>query len=482
MLGTEVAIQTLCERLNWPVRFARWQSARQIAALFSSSQRKQVEEIWLNWLGARKFESEVVAGLSVLFAIEPDSLPPADAVLNSILKPSILADHIVHFLYERSLENWHDAHSGSAPFGYIPDDYFESHKTQVVPPILGNELERLQRETGLPFSEQWAFEWQSLMNQTSSIYSSFPYYFVDSAHNRQGIACQVSQSQCNVFRSAFLRTLAHATSEWGMPKENAKVLASFCLPISKDLISLTPVIRPQWLGDLPERCSEPDAPIESLVRELIKPNAGTNGMRAVSLRIPLRKDVAEYGELVVESFFASDDFVPNTKFSNHRPLSLLRPKSDFSAVEGTLFVQEPEDIFIPGDRGSCISMCSDVWPQHLGFWQFDYGHLGFSFPTAFVCGKPIESKLVEDRIEFLSSEGTLGHWKTWNDDWTVAYPKGGRTRCGGLTELSNQVIEEASGRLGMELFWRVKLILWDKQSDYEPQTRTARSILFSEAP
>jgi hypothetical protein len=239
-LKPEHVMRVLLERLNWPVRFVRWRAAKEYADLLSSPQRKVATRVYLDWLKNRKLESEVVSGLSILLGMEPGSLPRAEEVKANIHKSSILADFLFQRVYHKVLGGWVTANSGAAPRDYEPDKYFDEHKGQFVPLLLYNEFKRLEEDHGLPFIQQWAYEWRKVMNETGSPHSSFPYHFMDAAKSRAGIVGQFSQAQCSVYRSAYLRTLSFAVQEWEMPRNDALFVDQRgCLTFRKNAASQT---------------------------------------------------------------------------------------------------------------------------------------------------------------------------------------------------------------------------------------------------
>jgi hypothetical protein len=479
MLSSAHAIRTLIERLNWPVRFARWRAAKELAGLLSSPQRDAALETLFEWLETRSFETEVVAGLTIFLCAQRKELPPAETVRCRIKKSSILAELLFQRLYGEPLGGWGDAHSGPAPLGFSPDRYFEKHIGQVIPGILSTELERLEQQTGLPFHAQWAFEWQSLMDATNAPYSSFPYHFVNSSGPREGLSAQVSQVQCDVYRSAFLRTLSFAVSEWGMPSRAAAFPSAFCLPLSDDIHSLMPISRPAWLGDVPEKCSKPGAKLEKLVRQLVKPNIGTKGMSPISLRVPISTTIAEFGELRIETFLVTDDFVPNDEFEDRHPRLLFWHSPNFASFEGLLPNASFEDFRFEGTAGSCVPMCLDVWPSHFGFWQNDYVRLGFAFPAPYLFSDVLGVECVRGWVGFSSKGRRAGYWKTWHDNWAPIEPVEGHTRCGGLTELRTQILDEAAEKFDMRMAWQVTVKTWERTSEFSAPKPTTRSAFFN---
>ena len=142
---------------------------------------------------------------------------------------------------------WASAHSGEALEYFTIEKYFDDYKRSHVPQIFCDDIEWLERTTGLPFARQWAYEWRQVMDATRSPYSGFPYYFIDASLRQSGIGGQFSQPQCDVYRSAYLRTLAFAVSEWNMPLRTAVSYSANCLPLNPGLLNVRPIKRPKWL-------------------------------------------------------------------------------------------------------------------------------------------------------------------------------------------------------------------------------------------
>ena len=469
-------MQILIERLNWPVGFVRWQSAKAFASLFSSPQRDLANKVFLDWLQSRQFEMEVVAGMSVLLFVAPSDIPSADDVRRNISKPSILADFIFHKVYGRTLLNWLDGHSGPTPSEFQPDKYFEKHQGQAIPLILSKDFEHLQEITGRPFMEQWAFEWRKLMDETNAPYSTYPRHFVDKLMSREGVSGVFHQSQDAVYRSAFLRTLAFAVQEWNVFPSDLIEFAARCLPLSKVLHLIHPIKRPLWLKDVPEKCCKSNNSLEKLTRRIIKADIGSKGMRPVSLRIPISNTFAEFGELSIESFFVTDDFVPESQFVDEYPDSMYW--SIMNHIERLLPKEDMEKHRMSGVTGSCVPVCLDAWAPTIGFWQNNYVCNSFVLPAPYVFDKPLCVESTKGWLSFTSAQKRIGSWKTWNDNWIPVYANGGHPRCGGLTELKTALLNESAKRLDMSLAWRVKLKLWERKNTYDPPELAARSSFF----
>jgi len=460
----------LVERLNWPVRLVRWRAAREYAALLTSKEfYRPALDVYLEWLSTRTFESEVTSALAVLLCTPEDGLPAFNAVRGYISRPSLLADAMLQFVYGpgKVKGGWEKSHSGPAPPSFVAEEFFLNHKSAHVPPALGSRLEDLEKESGLPFMTQWAFEWRSLMDTTKAPHSGFPYFFVDFALHRSGITGQFSQRQCDVYRSAFLRTLACAVDHWKMPVPRAGRAALECLPINRGLAEIDPIQRPVWLHDVPERCCNPGAQLEPLVRELTKPGLGRPGMRPVSLKVPISADQYEFADLFVSGVLATEDYASDPSWEHRNSRALPWILEDAVSFAGKVDEEKIEDFLLRGTCGKCVPLCLDVLPLPLGFWQGDFFAAGIALPAPYVFVDAISYDCRGDRIEVTADRTLAGSWTVWYDRWTPLYAHGGGdTRCGMLTELRPADIDDAAKRHAMRLGWIVELRIWKRKTDY----------------
>jgi hypothetical protein len=480
MMTDEQVMRVLLDRLNWPVRLARWQTAREFAKLLESRQHLIAVKVYLEWLRSRKFEMEIVSGLAVLLCTETKSLPPGDEVKRSIRKPSILADFLFQKIYRKALGGWLRAHSGEAPALFAPEAYFEKYQGQVIPLSLHADFERLEQRGGLPFLQQWAFEWRKLMDATNSPYASFPYYFIDGADSRTGVSGSFSQAQCNVYRSAFLRTLSFAVQRWGMPRDLAVMVSCRCLPLNTGLESLQPTRRPNWLDDIPEKCCKPGARLEPLVRRILKPNIGAGGMRPVALQIPVSSNVVEYGELSIESLFVTTDYVQPPEPEEDHKHTMLWGLDDLISFTGPLDEQDADEFRFSGSHGSAIPVCLGAWPIYLGFWQGEYVHMGINMPAPYNFSSAPVVGFKRGRMTLSSDKKIVGCWSLWNDNWSSLHPPQGRTRCGGVAQMATDSLKNSAVGRGMDLAWKVHLKIWQRQTEYGELTMTTRSLFFRE--
>src|SRR3546814_9870629 len=96
----------------------------------------------------------------------------------------------------------------------------------------------LERTSRRPFMRQWAFEWQKLQERTGVPRTEYPYYFDSFAEVRSGIIGQYIQGQGELYRSAYLRTLALAVERWRLPAGLAETHAMDVVPAVPGLFEI----------------------------------------------------------------------------------------------------------------------------------------------------------------------------------------------------------------------------------------------------
>lgn len=471
----------ILERLNWPVRFARLQAAREYAKLLADpSFGSTALQTYLAWLKERRTESETCSGLAVLFAAERSHLPSRAVLTQNIVHPSMLADFMLKEVYGplASVDDWTSQHSGEAPPSFEAPAYFLRNRTAQIPSSLGDELTRLEKMSRLPFMKQWAFEWEKTSTAAAAPLSGFPYHFLDASIERSGVSAQIDQRQGDIYRSAYLRTLHCAVDLWNMPLDVAYTAACKCLPLVRGLVDIERAGRPRWLGELPDACASEAAPLEPIIRQILKAAAGSGALVPVHLRTPLSLDISEFSSLTVSCALLSDDYVPV-------------PDADIadlggSAWElpiGSLFSGQPprlnaEDRFQPAVQGKRLPLCVEVFPFPFGYWLGDLFHLGLGLPASYAFPQPISYRCADGGIVTEASRQPVGRWTIWNDHWTNLYPKGGNTRCGCVSELRPEHIANAAQRFGLRVGWTADLKIWSREKSYDELKLLRKSIHF----
>lgn len=237
----------LIARLGWPTVSARWWTMQELASRLGDPSKKEATEVaLLEQLRSRRLEAEVTETLCVFWmAARGHGYAPPAELAGSLSKPSLLSDLFLDYLGLPVPQI--DAGLMVAPKDFeIPDD-FEGVQGIDLPRIFRTNLNRLVRQTRLPFLRQMAFEW----TQNRAAYPETPYQG-DTWHFTRplgdGFSGQTSARSALRSISAYLRTLAVAEKFWKMPSALAYSEALLALPVHPTLAFLKPR-RPDWFPD-----------------------------------------------------------------------------------------------------------------------------------------------------------------------------------------------------------------------------------------
>lgn len=471
-----LALSFLFQRLKWPVPMSRWRTAKEIRNLLNNpSTRSSTTDALLDYLDRCRTESEVCEILTIVFLTSPDARPTHTALVSQVRCPSILADIILERTYGRGrgIGGWAQAHSGRAPADFEGGSYFEEHKCAHVPPIFVSNLRKLERVSGYPFLQHWAYEWKSLRDKLDTRFTRYPHYFDNVSDIRAGIIGQYWQRMREIYLSAYLRTLAYAVSEWRMPQTVAE---GYCVEMAHGIAGLfdvEPGARPAWLSDVPERFCAPGVDFTPLVRQLVQ-TARAEGMRLVSLDTPVASSVQKFAKLTLSAHLVTPDYeLPEDAF--------LYEKMPWLPIADTLELKGPpaeitiEEASTKGKTGSEVPVCNCLFPIPFGTWQSDYLAVGLSISAPYAVPST-EIRCTHENIDCIAPDGKIAsRTQIWNDNWAPPYPKGGSTRCGTATMIDEAVLATAQRRLGRNLAWFASLRIWDRKTEYGEYAESRRT-------
>lgn len=477
-----ISLSFLFQRLKWPVPMSRWRTAKEIRNLLNDPiTRSSTIDALLNYLDQCRTESETCEILTIVFLTAPTARPTRIELTSRIHCPSILADIILERIYGhgQGIDGWRHAHSGQAPVDFEGGSYFEEHKTAHVPPILMNNLRKLEQTSGYPFLQHWAYEWKILCDKLGTHYTGYPHYFDNAADARAGIIGQYWQRMREAFLSAYLRTLAYAVSEWRLPQ---RISEGYCLDIVHGIagfFDVEPGARPTWLSDFPERFCNPDADFAPIVRELMQ-TARTDGMVLVSLNTPLTSSVQKFADLAISAHLVTADYeLPDDAFLYEKMSPLLVENTfELKGPPAEITVEEANTEGITGDE---VAVCTCLMPIPFGTWQSDYFSIGLKIPAPYTVPNT-KILCTHERIDCITSNGKIASsTRIWNDDWTPTYPKGGATRCGTAAMIDQEVLAEAMERLDRKIAFFVQLRIWDREKEFGDYSKSKRTFFLRDS-
>lgn len=239
------ALPLLVERLHWPVPRVRWEAARALAGLIRSGD-SAAKVALLNWSANQHLEADAVIVPSILQAFSLAAHFSFDEVHKAITAPSILSDALLGALYPAEAYKLFASRLDFTVNVAVDSNakrLFAEGIGKLVPRVFDSILRNEQKQTRLPFLEQWRGEWTALCNQYADPYTLSPHFFFAGDRGTTG---SLDVRQRSVFVSAFLRTLHCAQLQWGMPPSYAVGLANFALPFNGGLAEFEASPRPEW--------------------------------------------------------------------------------------------------------------------------------------------------------------------------------------------------------------------------------------------
>ena len=229
-----------------------------------------------------------------------------------------------------------------------------------------------------------------------------------------------------------------------------------------------PEPRPAWLADLPEQFCNQRANFRCLGIELLKA-AKTDEMRLVSLNTPIALSVQKFGNLTLSAHLITPDYELPDDVYLYEKMSFLFIKDSFE-LKGSQREILVEEICTKGKTGNEVAVCSSLTPMPFGAWQSDYFSMGLKVAAPYIVPES-EIQCTSESIDSIAPNGRI-----WNDNWTPPYPKGGSTRCGSVTLINQDVLDETMGLFGRKFAFFIRLQIWDREKDYGDYSKSEHTF------
>ena len=191
---------------------------------------------------------------------------PAAEVRGSLPWPSLqssllLAEYEPEAIAREELDSWH---SGDPPRSFTAQPFFSEFVRNFLAPVYATWAKETEQRMLIPFSRQWAYEWDVVLGRRRFDLSLSSLRFW-SGHQEADERCvAVDTPLSEVYRSAYLRTIAWAVDTRGMNRDVAKVRAADTVPVNLELWPLQPGARPVWWPT----AAVSDTPLDTAPRDI----------------------------------------------------------------------------------------------------------------------------------------------------------------------------------------------------------------------
>ncbi|WP_439476959.1 hypothetical protein [Brevundimonas sp.] len=424
---TPPALDVLLTRLLWPVPRVRLEAARAIAGLIRSGNRNAGDGL-LNWISERTYESETVLGLNIIEAFDLAPHFEFARVRDAVTAPSHLSDWILK-------ANFHQE-AGLFPFRYAyapPGDAPLSDRIRAtfsafngVPQMFQSHLEHLEEMSSLPFLNRWRHEWEWLQVDDHRGMGDPSYFF----HGDREKTGQFDFQDRETYVSAYLRTLAFAAAEWGLPHDMAEQHSRAGLTLNRGLAGVEPISRPTWSdGIIPG-----DRDLKRLAADIwdaaasdVPDDDSLSALRAVEV-VGSGYAVFEFDRVTA----ATATFVEGASPSG-RPWSYLANPARY---EGGLYPGEDAD----EGKAAARKICSTTMVFDVGRGSVElvtHVHM----PSPRISALPFSVDCASDHMDIRTDDEVIASWRHWYADWDPTSPREVRGLVGFATTVKSSVIE-----------------------------------------
>ena len=272
--------------------------------------------------------------------------------------------------------------------------------------------------------------------------------------------------------SAYLRTLAFAKSEYGMPREFVSHLAAFISPVDLGLWRVKSTTRPEWW---PNFDAEPipdsiDAQIAAAIQKMDDAanawDSEPNVVLAASGCI-YQSGLVQH-DLEVRSFFqqANGPLRPNTDEVLDvilRSRALVNQQASPLRFEGAVSVDS--GVAYVGNW-SILPCSGTTHPAAAMSWQAWRGMKEIQCPTDAFSDGEIIAVCRQCSVDYESPEGLIATWSDWSAGLSATSIMGLPPATGWVLTAPRNVVETSSRKAGMRLCWA-----WEVRSRFRDGLR-----------
>ena len=274
MSETSVGLEFLFARLAHPEGMVRERACAAKARLLNTNDTAEAtRERLASWTKGQRLESIAVFALLIWIRARIDNpgieLPDSHDIVKSFPRPSLLSWLLLRELHGVDCPEpaWQCTFSEGLRRDFEPDPFFLRHAIHFVPPIYAETANRIARETRSPFVNQWAWEWDCVVEQLSVVPDEHVLRSRGDTDSDLHVCYDFKLSE--IYRSAYLRTLSWAMFNGIVDQSDAQMHAAKCCPIDVGLWQVALDRCPDWWPTVSKSGNKLDESV-GLVMERLK--------------------------------------------------------------------------------------------------------------------------------------------------------------------------------------------------------------------
>jgi hypothetical protein len=470
-------MDVLLSRLTWPSVLVRERAAVALAELMAEESpiAERAQTAILAWIGQQNLESTAALGVLVFCRLadqHPDRLPPSGVLDQSVRRPSLLSFALLQFLFPDNAmkPDWSKCHSGLAPSTFEVPGFFDKYRTNFLPSIYSRWMEEVQNGSLSPMFWQWAFEWAQLISEGRHKPSARVFDFGMRMPNSKII---VDFPLSEVYRSAYLRTLAWAVSNGRLSESAACYLALEACPVDLGLWRVKPGIKPTWwptpeasVGNIDTVPARVWAALSSLWDQKDQVFEGKT-LLAAGGRVFQGSTI--YDLSIRAMFQVARGPVPGDPESIMGACNKAQgtPSGHSLYFGGTLDSINPAGISLATYDWSILPASVYIQPRIFSRWQYWRGYSGVQLPAPFLASDSISFRCEADSVKVFDGTTEVGSWRDWTDGVTEEFVNCPTYLHGWALEVSSELVDKFARESRANLGWICDLKVLHREHHYE---------------
>jgi len=236
-MNVEQGLRLLFTQLTWPSGLVRERACVQIATLlldpeYSGEARSRL----FAWMKSQNLESVNALGLLPFLRARLDqsdfTFPHLEEIASVVVKPSLLSALLLHEFSGDEVPVLLEAmHSGEVPPDFAVNPFFSKYVKTFLPPYFDYLAGLIEEGEVIAFRRHWSFEWQQLVEETGVKLTDRNLYLWFGSHSEKERVLGTDTKLSEVYRSAFLRSLAWAVASDRLGVNDAIVFAVETCPV-----------------------------------------------------------------------------------------------------------------------------------------------------------------------------------------------------------------------------------------------------------
>ncbi len=402
-------VKILISRLSWPVPKIKFQVASKISDLLcNKSHTVNIEQLLLNELAERTFESEVVEILVVFWLAKQNGYEAKENIAFYIKARSRLSDMILDVILSK-IDGYGEYAKELIPdFNDYANDFgFQKAQGTEVPLAFHSKLENLEAKTGIPFLILYHSEWINSCERIKPRWDNIDYFLSSDRKNTGNFFTRNSHRG----RSAFLNVLNIAENVFDMPRDYSEYISTLAFPIEPVYVSSIQN-KPDWLPKWEFGKDINESNIRKYLGDCITNYTEVLGLGALSF--PLKIDSDKWIDITIIL----------AKKTNHYDVdfNILRGDVGFSLGDklktDLKFVTKLSSY---SKYHNCQPLFGTIHPlTRVGYWQIDLESRGLYIPLT---DEEISARYNDFQTSFFMRDKPISESIFWPSVHSLSHPQ-----------------------------------------------------------